>query len=171
MTASSPNAWRTWSAAAAIAAAALYVRDRYGDDAVIHVLASDHAVEADDNYWWSIDTAAAAARSGRLVTFGITPTAPEIGYGYIEAGAELGNGVRAVARFVEKPDRPTAEKMLAVGGYYWNSGTFMLGVSSFLSEVEALAPETFQTASQAPRSDHGKVTGTRATCFDFSKMA
>ncbi len=94
---------------------------------MIHVLASDHAVEADDNYWWSVDTAAEAARAGRLVTFGITPTAPETGYGYIEAGAELGNGVRSVARFVEKPDRATAEKMLAAGGYYWNSGTFMLG--------------------------------------------
>ena len=135
--------------AAAIAAAALHVRQAFGDDAVIHVLASDHAVEADENYWWSVDTAAEAARSGRLVTFGITPTAPETGYGYIEAGAELGNGVRAVARFVEKPDRPTAEKMLAAGGFYWNYGTFMLGVASFLREVEALAPETLTAAAGA----------------------
>ncbi|WP_141728503.1 mannose-1-phosphate guanylyltransferase/mannose-6-phosphate isomerase, partial [Devosia insulae] len=96
--------------------------------------------------WWFVDTAAAAARAGRLVTFGITPTAPETGYGYIEAGAELGNGVRAVARFVEKPDLATAEKLLAAGGYFWNSGTFMLGVTSFLSEVEALTPETFAAA-------------------------
>lgn len=135
--------------AAAIAAAAVYVRDTFGDDAVIHVLASDHAVEVDDNYWWSVGAAAAAARDGRLVTFGITPTAPETGYGYIEAGAELGKGVRAVARFVEKPDRANAEKMLATGGYYWNSGTFMLGVASFLREVEALAPETFTAAAAA----------------------
>jgi len=135
--------------AAAIAAAALHVQQAFGDDAVIHVLASDHAVDADDNYWWSVATAAAAARAGRLVTFGITPSAPETGYGYIEAGAELGNGVRAVARFVEKPDHDTAEKMLATGGYYWNSGTFMLGVASFLSEVEALAPETFSAAAAA----------------------
>lgn len=135
--------------AAAIAAAALHVRKAFGDDAVIHVLASDHAVEADANYWWSVDTAAEAARAGRLVTFGITPTAPETGYGYIEAGAELGNGVRAVARFVEKPDAATAEKLLAAGGYYWNSGTFMLGVASFLSEMEALAPEIFAAAATA----------------------
>jgi mannose-1-phosphate guanylyltransferase len=132
--------------AAAIAAAALHVREAFGDNAIIHVLASDHAVEADDNYWWSVDTAAAAARAGRLVTFGITPTAPETGYGYVETGAELGSGVRAVARFVEKPDRPTAEKMLAAGGFYWNSGTFMLGVGSFLREVETLAPETLAAA-------------------------
>lgn len=135
--------------AAAIAAAAIYIRKRFGDDAVIHVLASDHAVEADDNYWWSVETAAKAARAGCLVTFGITPTAPETGYGYIEAGADLGDGVGAVARFVEKPDRATAEQMLAAGGYYWNSGTFMLGVGSFLDEVEALAPETFAAAADA----------------------
>jgi mannose-1-phosphate guanylyltransferase len=135
--------------AAAIAAAALHVRKTFGDDAVIHVLASDHAVDADDNYWWSVDVAAGAARAGRFVTFGITPTAPETGYGYIEAGAELGNGVRAVARFVEKPDAATAEKLLAAGGYFWNSGTFMLGVTSFLREVEALTPGTFAAAAAA----------------------
>ena len=135
--------------AAAIAAAAVFVADRFGRDAVIHVLASDHAVSVDDNFRWSVDTAAAAARAGRLVTFGITPTAPETGYGYIEAGAELGNGVRSVARFVEKPDLAKAEQMLAAGGYYWNSGTFMLGVDSFLAEVEALAPDTLAAARAA----------------------
>lgn len=135
--------------AAAIAAAALHVRQAFGEHAVIHVLASDHAVAADDNYWWSVDTAAEAARGGQLVTFGITPTAPETGYGYIEVGPELGNGVLGVARFVEKPDRANAERMLAAGGYYWNSGTFMLGVASFLSEVETLAPESFAAAAAA----------------------
>lgn len=135
--------------AAAIAAAALHARAAFGPDAVIHVLASDHAVVVDENYWWSVDAAAAAARAGRLVTFGITPTAPETGYGYIEAGAELGGGVKAVARFVEKPDRDNAEKMLAAGGYYWNSGTFMLGVESFLAEVQTLAPETYAAAKAA----------------------
>ena len=135
--------------AAAIAAAALHVRQSFGDGAVMHVLASDHAVETDDNYWWSIDAAAAAVRAGRLVTFGITPTAPETGYGYIHAGPELADGVLSVARFVEKPDSATAEQMIASGGYYWNSGTFMLGVGSFLGEVERLAPETFAAAAAA----------------------
>jgi mannose-1-phosphate guanylyltransferase len=135
--------------AAAIAAAAVHAKAVFGADAVIHVLASDHAVVADENYWWSVDAAAAAARAGRLVTFGITPTAPETGYGYIEAGGEVGNGVRAVARFVEKPDRDNAEKMLTAGGYYWNSGTFMLGVDSFLAEVQSLAPETYSAAKAA----------------------
>lgn len=135
--------------AAAIAAAAFYARQKFGDDAVIHVLSSDHAVTIDDNYWWSVDTAAAAAAAGRLVTFGVTPTTPETGYGYIEAGPETGPGVYAVARFVEKPDLANARRMLDAGGYSWNSGMFMLGVASFLAELQALAPATFAAAEQA----------------------
>lgn len=134
---------------AAIAAAAFYAEQKFGPDALIHVLASDHAVVADANFTWSVEVAASAARAGRLVTFGITPTAPETGYGYIEAGAELGNGVREVARFVEKPDRAQAEALLAAGGYYWNSGTFMLAASAFLAEVEALSPESHAAARAA----------------------
>jgi mannose-1-phosphate guanylyltransferase len=135
--------------AAAIAAAAFYARQKFGDDAVIHVLSSDHDVTIDENYWWSVDTAAAAAAAGRLVTFGVTPTSPETGYGYIEAGAETGAGVFAVARFVEKPDLANAQRMLDAGGYSWNSGMFMLGVTSFLAELQALAPATFAAAEAA----------------------
>jgi mannose-1-phosphate guanylyltransferase len=135
--------------AAAIVAAAAFAARTFGADALIHVLASDHAVTTDENYWSSIDAAASAARAGSLVTFGITPTAPETGYGYIEAGPEIGGGVRAVARFVEKPDRPTAERMIAAGNFYWNSGTFMLGVPTFLDEVAALAPEIHAAALQS----------------------
>src|SRR5690606_6839996 len=102
---------------AAIAAAAFFAQQAFGPDTVIHVLPSDHAVTTDDDYWQSVDRAADAARAGRLVTFGIAPTAPETGYGYIEAGAETAPGVRAVARFVEKPDRENAERLLAAGGY------------------------------------------------------
>jgi mannose-1-phosphate guanylyltransferase len=135
--------------AAAIAAAAVYIRSRFGADALVHVLASDHAVEIDDNYRWSLEAAADAAGQGRLVTFGITPTAPETGYGYIEAGKEIGGGVLSVARFVEKPDRARAEAMIAAGNHFWNSGTFMLGAGTFLAEVAALAPETLSAAEGA----------------------
>jgi mannose-1-phosphate guanylyltransferase len=134
---------------AAIAAAACFARDRFGPDAVLHVLASDHAIDADANYRQSVARAADAARAGRLVTFGVTPTAPETGYGYIEAGPELSSGVNAVARFVEKPDRATAEKLLAAGGYYWNSGMFMLGAESFLAEAQALSPASHAAARAA----------------------
>ncbi len=140
---------------AAIAAAAVYAKQKFGPDAVIHVLSSDHAITTDDNYWWSVDTAVAAAHSGRLVTFGITPTAPETGYGYLEAGPDSGEGVHSVARFVEKPQREAAQQMLDAGGYYWNSGMFMLGVDTFLSEVSRLAPEAHAAAEAAV--SHAKV--------------
>lgn len=132
--------------AAAITAAAVFVSERFGNESVMHVLASDHAVTTDENYRWSLDAAARAAEAGHLVTFGITPTSAETGYGYVQAGQDLADGVRSVVRFLEKPDRSTAEKLLSDGGYFWNSGTFMLGVASFLAEVEALAPETYAAA-------------------------
>jgi mannose-1-phosphate guanylyltransferase len=134
---------------AAIAAAAIFARQKFGGDAVLHILASDHAVTLDDNYWQSVDLAAAAARTGKLVTFGITPGAPETGYGYVEAGKELSPGVNAVARFVEKPDRANAERMLAAGGYYWNSGMFMLGADTFLAEAQVLSPDSYAAAKGA----------------------
>ena len=147
---------------AAIAATAAFAERQHGSGAVIHVLPSDHSVDTDDNYWWSVDTAAAAAAAGRLVTFGITPTGPETGYGYIEAGAERGDGTREVARFVEKPQLPEAEAMLKQGGFYWNSGMFMLGAGTFLNEVRALSPESFEAA-------HGAVEKAR-TDLDFIRL-
>jgi mannose-1-phosphate guanylyltransferase len=137
--------------AAAIAAAAVHVREQFGADAVLHVLPSDHAVVPDEGYWTAVDSAASAARQGRLVTFGIKPTAPETGFGYVEAGEELSPGVVAVKRFVEKPELARAEEMVAAGGFYWNSGMFMLGAGAFLDECAMLAPATL-TAAEAARS-------------------
>jgi mannose-1-phosphate guanylyltransferase len=155
--------------AAAIAAAAFFARQTFGADSVVHVLSSDHAVVTDDNYWWSIDTAAAAARAGRLVTFGITPTSPETGYGYIEAGADAGNGVHAVARFVEKPDAANARRMLDAGGYYWNSGMFMLGTEAFLAEVDALAPDVHSAAKGAVEKARVDLDFIRLDKDEFAK--
>ncbi len=134
---------------AAIAAGAVFAEKQSGADTVIHVLASDASIDADANYWQSVDIARDAASAGRLVTFGITPTAPETGYGYIEAGAERGDGTREVARFVEKPDAAKAAAMLQQGGYYWNSGMFMLGVHAFLEECRTLSPESYEAARDA----------------------
>ncbi|WP_234187395.1 sugar phosphate nucleotidyltransferase, partial [Shinella sp. NM-101] len=102
--------------APALAAAATLVARLHGNEAIMQVLASDHEIDADDTYLDCIAKAASAARAGRLVTFGITPTEPATGYGYIETGEDLGNGAHAVRRFVEKPDRETAAAMLETGG-------------------------------------------------------
>ncbi|MEO8684810.1 MAG: sugar phosphate nucleotidyltransferase, partial [Devosia sp.] len=135
--------------AVAIAAAAAYAIATFGPDAILHVLPSDHDVVVDEGYRISAQYAADAARAGKLVTFGIVPTAPETGYGYIKAGQSLGDGVNAVDRFVEKPDRETAEAMLASGGFLWNSGMFMLGAGKFLAECEAFSPATATAARDA----------------------
>src|SRR5215217_2879414 len=110
--------------AVAIAAAAAFAHDRFGPDAILHVLPSDHDVAVDDGYRGAVQQAADAAASGQLVTFGIMPTHPETGFGYVKADAAVGQGVRPVERFVEKPNAERAAQMLAEGGYFWNSGMF-----------------------------------------------
>ena len=136
--------------AAAIAAAAAFVVEKHGSDAIMLVLPSDHAITPGEDYRSAITRAAAEAREGRLVTFGIVPTHPETGYGYISADAQTNsNGASNVLRFVEKPARKNAEKMLAEGGFYWNSGMFMLPARSFLDEASALAPKVHDSAVDA----------------------
>lgn len=123
--------------APAIAIAALQALSA-GDDALLLVLPSDHVVRNEAAFHAAVKQAAAAAESGKLVTFGIVPTAPETGYGYIKAAT--GEGVRAVDRFVEKPDLATAEQYVASGEYFWNSGMFLFKASRYLKELETLQP-------------------------------
>lgn len=141
--------------APALAAAATVIARLHGEDAIMQVLASDHEIEVDAVYLDCIARAVTAARAGRLVTFGITPSEPATGYGYIETGEDLGNGAHAVRRFVEKPDRERAQAMLATGGYLWNSGMFMLPVGLFLNELRQYAPQVLEAAAEAvARAQH-----------------
>jgi mannose-1-phosphate guanylyltransferase/mannose-1-phosphate guanylyltransferase/mannose-6-phosphate isomerase len=127
--------------APAVAAAAIsLIRDDPG--AIMLVLPSDHVVRDVTAFRAAAATAAAAAAGGALVTFGIPAEGPETGYGYIRRGAPL-EGVEGcfhVARFVEKPDRATAESYLAEGGYDWNSGMFVFRAANYLAELERLKP-------------------------------
>jgi len=111
-------------------------------DALLLVLPSDHAIGKVEAFTAAVDTAAAVARSGRLVTFGITADRPETGYGYIRRGAALAElaGAHEVAGFVEKPDAARAQSYLAAGDYYWNSGIFLFPARLVLSEIERLQP-------------------------------
>lgn len=135
--------------AAAIAAALSHAAAEYGPDVLVHVAPSDHAVGVDETYHAAVAAAADAATEDWLVTFGITPRAPETGFGYIEAGAALSAGAHRVARFTEKPGLAEAEAMLASGRYTWNSGMFMFKAARFLEECERLAPDVFAAARDA----------------------
>ena len=118
--------------APAIAVAALQARAD-GTDPLLLVLPSDHVITDAAAFRTAVAEAAAAAEAGKLVTFGIVPTGPETGYGYIKATA--GEGVRAVERFVEKPDAATAQGYVASGEYFWNSGMFLFKASRYLEEL------------------------------------
>lgn len=133
--------------AVAISAVAVFARQKFGVNAILHVLPSDHSVDAEAGYFAAVAEAADAAAAGKLVTFGIQPTHPETGFGYIKASASVGGGAANVERFVEKPDRARAQQMLAEGGYFWNSGMFMIGALSFIAECEKLAPDTLSAAT------------------------
>lgn len=137
--------------AVAIASAAYYALNR-DENAILHILASDHAITADGAYYDAVNLADAAACDGWLVAFGIVPTRPETGYGYIAVGETLANGANKVARFVEKPDLANAEAFLAAGGFVWNSGMFMIAAKTYIEECEALSPETAAAARGAVES-------------------
>ncbi len=124
--------------APAIAAAALEAC-RDGADPLLLVLPSDHLIRDVAHFHSAIMEAANIAEQGKLVTFGIQPTAPETGYGYIKAVA--GDGARGIERFVEKPDLATAQAYVASGEYYWNSGMFLFRASRYLQELERLQPQ------------------------------
>jgi mannose-1-phosphate guanylyltransferase len=126
--------------APAIALAALQAT-ALGDDPILLVLAADHLIQDVDAFHSSIGRALVLAEAGKLVTFAIVPTHPEVGFGYLEKGDALGHGGFVVSRFVEKPDSDTAQMYLDSGQYFWNSGMFMFRASRYLQELERFAPD------------------------------
>lgn len=143
--------------APAVAAAAIALM-RDDPEAIMLVLPSDHVVRNVAAFRAAAATAAAAAARGALITFGIPAEGPETGYGYIRQGAPFDgvDGCSHVARFVEKPDRATAESYLAEGGYFWNSGMFVFRAATYLAELERLKPDLVmgcRAALDAGRAD------------------
>jgi mannose-1-phosphate guanylyltransferase len=140
--------------APAVAVAALQATAQ-GDDPLLLVLAADHVIRDAARFRQTVEAGIAVAEAGQLVTFGIVPTAPETGYGYIEAAEPLAGASAPVpiARFVEKPDRATAEQFLAAGRFTWNSGMFLFKASAILAELERLAPEVVSACRAALEHD------------------
>lgn len=132
--------------APAIALGLAWLQDVAGatDKDTVLVTPSDHLISPESAYVQAVQRAEAVCGSGRIVTFGITPGWAETGYGYIRAGEKLVDHdftVHAIERFVEKPDKPTAEKYLAEGGYSWNSGMFAFSLGTIRAELAKHAPE------------------------------
>ncbi|MGF1525264.1 MAG: mannose-1-phosphate guanylyltransferase/mannose-6-phosphate isomerase, partial [Candidatus Competibacterales bacterium] len=125
--------------APAVAVAAWWTAAR-DEDPLLLVLPADHVIEDAAGFCRAVAQVAPLAQRGHLVTFGIVPRHPETGYGYIEAGLPVAEGILAVESFVEKPDAATARGYLAAGNYYWNSGMFLFKASRYLQELERLEP-------------------------------
>ena len=134
--------------APAVALAALHAVAT-APDAVLLVLPADHVIRDPGAFVRAVRCGQAAAASGALITFGIVPDAPHTGYGYLRLGANTGERLFALDRFVEKPDAATAKSYLAEGGYHWNSGMFLFSAAAYLEELRAHAPAIAQACRAA----------------------
>jgi len=133
--------------APAIALAAHRLLSKRGDDVIMLVLPSDHLIANEQAFSACVQKACHLAMYEYLVTFGITPTSPETGFGYIEQGQSLSDGF-LVKRFVEKPDANTAQQYLDSGNYLWNSGMFCFKAKTFLEQLQLHAPKIAEHAAQ-----------------------
>lgn len=135
--------------APAIAMAAHLIKNKFGSDAIMLVLSADHLIQDEvafaDAVEKAIDLASSPAKY--LVTFGVVPTTPDTGFGYIKAGEPLGVGYK-VGAFVEKPNAVTAQKYFDAGNFFWNSGMFCFSVGQFLDELNKHAPDVALACSK-----------------------
>jgi mannose-1-phosphate guanylyltransferase/mannose-1-phosphate guanylyltransferase/mannose-6-phosphate isomerase len=165
--------------APAIAAAALVLAE-IDADAILAVFPSDHVITDHRGFLAALDKAGVAAAAGHLVTFGMKPTGPETGYGYIQQGVALTEGAFAVERFIEKPDIERARAMLAQPGYLWNSGMFVFKASVFLDEMRRLCPDIVAAVGEALaaakidsdflRLDADEFAGSPSASIDYAVM-
>jgi mannose-1-phosphate guanylyltransferase/mannose-6-phosphate isomerase len=166
--------------APAIAVAALAATaEAGGDEPLLLVLPADHVLEDLAAFRRAVEMALPAARKGRFVTFGVVPTRPETGYGYIREGAGK-DAVREVAAFVEKPDAARAHSFIEQGGHYWNSGMFLLPARGYLEELGRLDPAMLAACRKAwdaavrdldfVRLDRAAFEACRADSIDYAVM-
>jgi len=136
--------------APALTVAALFAAAEQEDDPVMVVMPADHIIAQPARFCEALGHAVQLAADGRIVTMGIKPTSPETGYGYIRFGNKIGDSVGAeIAEFVEKPDPETAERYLAEGNYLWNSGIFVLRVSTWLNQISRFRPDILEACRVA----------------------
>lgn len=146
--------------APAIALAIRHIQKAEDDDAVCLVLAADHLISDDAAFEKAIGQAAGQAREGNLVVFGIRPTAPETGYGYLEVAA-ADEVPQQLKSFVEKPDRAAVEQYLADGRYYWNAGMFCFTAGGMAENMAAYADDVWTASEAAFAKSHEEQGVTR----------
>lgn len=157
--------------AAAVAVATLETLERWGD-ALVLVVPSDHEISTDAQFWSTVERGVAPARSGSLVVFGVPPTHPETGYGYVEVEAgDAAAAVRDVRRFVEKPDLATAKAYVADGNFFWNAGIFLFKASVMRDAFLEHAPAIFQQSEQAWKEATRSVAGVFLPLDSYSAVA
>jgi len=167
--------------APAILMAALAVAEWQGDDTVMLVMPADHVIEDRPAFAEAVARAETLARGGRLVTFGIRPTRPETGYGYLEIGEALGAEGHRVKRFVEKPDAARAREFVESPAFLWNSGIFCFRARDMIAAFDAIEPEMARagracwsasspatSAADAIELDKACFEGMRSVSIDYA---
>jgi mannose-1-phosphate guanylyltransferase/mannose-6-phosphate isomerase len=144
--------------AAAVAIASLRTISKHGRDALVLVVPSDHEISSDELFWETVERGVPAARLGSIVVFGLKPTHPETGYGYIEVSS-AGAGVNRVSRFVEKPDAETAKNYLASGNFYWNAGILLFRADKMRGAFREFCPEIWKGAERSHKAARTDVSG------------
>ena len=134
--------------APAIALAALHIQKEH-PDALLLILPADHHVTNPESFRDTVARAVGPAQAGQLMTFGVVPTTPETGYGYVRCGDQMAEGIYQLAEFVEKPDREAAENYLAAGYYFWNSGMFLFRADRYLAELTLHQPDMLSSCEVA----------------------
>ena len=146
--------------APAVAAAALALREQHGDGVTLVVMPADHLIQDGEAFLAAVEHATRLAQQGHLVTFGIRPTAPETGFGYIETGDLLdSDGAAKVRRFVEKPVLEVAEQYLASGNFLWNSGMFCFTAGTLLAELQQHAPGLLEQVARCVAASPAQESG------------
>ncbi|HCS28027.1 MAG TPA: mannose-1-phosphate guanylyltransferase/mannose-6-phosphate isomerase [Spongiibacteraceae bacterium] len=136
--------------------------------ATLLVLPADHVIQNTGAFRDAVKAGMPYAENGKLVTFGIVPTAAEIGYGYLKRGAELGKAAFELAQFVEKPDLATAQTYLDSGEYCWNSGMFMFSAKTYLAELARHNPAMLAACEAAMSVTHGDLDFVRIDAEAFA---
>lgn len=143
---------------------------RSDDDDILLILPADHVVEDEKAFLNAVFKAEKVARQGKIVTFGIKPTQPETGYGYIQKGSLIEDGIYCVQKFQEKPNLELATELVASGEYSWNSGIFLCKAKVVLEELKRLQPELLKQTEAAYNAAKKDLDFLRLDSVAFEKI-